>query len=76
MADSFYISENTQQVSAEDLMNVFSAISTVEQRLRDLAKIGGEINACGRCAAHTIEIRAEPNVIHALQLSRCDQYDR
>src|SRR5215469_4289533 len=60
-----HVAKNTEQVSAEHLVNVVGAVATVEEGLGDLRQVGGRIDAGGSGAAHAVEIRAQSDVIDA-----------
>src|SRR5271165_4175855 len=65
VADALRLAEDAQQVAAEDSMDVFRAVTAVEQRLRDFRQVGGGIDALGSRAADAVEIGAEADVIDA-----------
>ena len=54
-------------------MNVGGAVAAIEQRLRDLGKVGGRIYSLGSRAAHAIEVRAQPDVVDSGNF--CDVID-
>src|ERR1700722_8214773 len=64
-ADVLNLSKHSQHVSPENLPNVIRAVSAIEQPLCDLRQVSGGINPLRRSAAHSIEIGAQANVIHA-----------
>jgi hypothetical protein len=62
-AHFFNLAEYPQQIAAENLVDVFRAVTAVEQRLRDLGQVCGRVDAFRRGAADSVKIRAQANVI-------------
>src|SRR3954467_1192968 len=63
-AHAFYFAKNAQQVAPEDLLDVFSLVTAVEQRLRDLRQVGSGIDLL-RQHRDAIEVGAEAHVLDA-----------
>jgi hypothetical protein len=56
MADPFHLAEDPQQISAENLVDIFCAVATIQQGLGDFGQVGGGVPAFGQGAAEAIEI--------------------
>ena len=46
-AYAFYFAKYSQQVSAEDFLDVFGGVATVEEGLGDFGEVGGGVDARG-----------------------------
>src|SRR3954470_17241949 len=64
---TLYLSEDAQNISAENLLDVLRLVSTIQQSLRDLRQVGGRVDFL-RKHRHTVEVRTKSDVIDASDL--------
>src|SRR5579872_2561930 len=67
-ADSFNFAEDAQQIAAKNLLDVFRAVFTVEQGLRDLGEVCRGVYALRRGAGNPVEIRSQADMVYARNL--------
>src|SRR6185312_13055838 len=65
VANSFHLAEYPQQVASKNLTDVRRAVAAVEQRLCDLGKVGGGVDAFGGGTADAVKVRPQANMIHS-----------
>src|SRR3954464_3851046 len=64
---TLYLSEDAQNVSSEDLLDVLRLVPAIQQCLRDLRQIGGRVDLL-RKNRYAVEIRAKSHMVDASNL--------
>src|SRR5881396_1885402 len=68
LARALNLTENSQQVAAENFVNSLGIVTAIEQCLRDLGQVGGRVDSFGCCSADAIKIRTKADVIDTCDL--------
>src|ERR1700683_3312740 len=61
--DFFDLAEDSQNITAKNLFDIFGAVSAIEKSLRNLWQVGSGILPLGRGSAHPVEVGTQADVI-------------
>src|SRR5208283_5466562 len=59
-----HVTKDPQQIAAENFIKIGGGITALVQSLRDLWQIGGRVQPLRR-AVDAVEVRAQPDMVHA-----------